>query len=594
MKDFFKTLLASMCGFLIGFLIILVIVFVIGMGIIASSVTLSKTKISAIPEKAVLLLKFDKPVYDRTPNNPLAFFDFTNLSGLNAPGLDKIYASLNKAKTDNRIKGIYLELSSIPSDIATIEEIRNALIDFKTSGKFIIAYSEAFTQKSFYLASIADSIYLNPQGDFDFKGLSGQVVFFKKALDKLGINMQVARHGKYKSAVEPFTSDKMSDANREQTLTYVSGIWQHLLSGINHERKIPNSVLKNIADSLLAQSASDAVKYQLVDKLLYKDEILTLIRKKIGIKENSKINFISLERYAGDLKSSDLSSKSKNKIAVIYAYGDIESGEGNDNTIGSERMARAIRKARTDSSVKAVVVRVNSPGGSALASEVIWREMDLTKKIKPLVVSMGNYAASGGYYISCPAHKIYAQPNTLTGSIGVFGLIPDMKNFFSDKIGITFDKVNTNKHSDYISTVRPMDPYETMILQNSIERIYNTFVTHVAEARNISSAHVDSIGQGRVWSGIDAKRIGLVDELGGLQDAINEAQKLAGLKEYAILPLPEQKDPVTQIVKQLSGDIPEYLLEKKLGESYTLYNYYNEIKKMEGVQARLPFIINIY
>ncbi len=594
MKTFFKNLLASILGSIIGFSIVLVIFFIICIGVLVSSMSLTNKNTAIISGNSVLLVKFDKPISDRASDNPLAGFDFGDFSSLNAPGLDKILISIQKAKTDSRIKGIYMELSTMPAGIAVVEEIRNALVDFKSSGKFIIAYSEAYTQKSFYLASIADSLYLNPEGDFDFKGLSGQVSFFKGTLDKLGIDMQVIRHGKYKSAVEPFTSDKMSEANKEQTLTYVTGIWKTMLTSISQYRNVQPEILENIADSLLAQSAVDALKYKLVDKLLFKDEILSVLKKNIGIEEKQNINFVSLEKYITDLKPLDLKMRGKDKIAVIYASGSIESGEGNENTIGSEKISRAIRSARSDSSVKAVVFRINSPGGSALASEVIWREINLTKKTKPVVVSMGDYAASGGYYIACPANKIFAQSTTLTGSIGVFGLIPNMQKFFSDKLGVTFDNVNTNKHSDYISAVRAMDPYEQLVLLNMIERIYSTFINHVAEGRNISIAHVDSIGQGRVWNGIDAKRIGLIDEIGGLNDAIKSASEIAGLTEYAILPLPEQKDPFTQIIEQLTGDVPVALLEKTLGESYIWYKHINEVKKMEGVQARLPFDIAIY
>jgi len=594
MKQFFKILFASMFGSMLGIITVGVIIFFIVMGMIISSMSFSSKSTTAISDNSVLMLKFDKPIYDRSPDNPFADFDFNDFSNVNSPGLDNILVSIAKAKSDDRIRGIYLELSSIPCGIATLEEIRNSLIEFKESGKFIIAYSEAYTQKSYYLASIADSIYLNPEGDFDFKGLSGQVTFFKGTLDKLGIDMQVLRHGKFKSAVEPFMSDKMSEENKEQTLTYISGLWNNITDGISAERNITKEQLNIIADSLLAQGAREALKYNLVDKLLFKDEILSNIRKNLGIDENAKINFLSIEKYIADLKPSDLKSRGKTKIAVVYATGSIGSGEGDDRTIGSDRISRAIRQARGDSSVKALVLRVNSPGGSALASEVIWREMNLTKQVKPVIVSMGDLAASGGYYIACPANKIFAQPNTLTGSIGVFGVIPNLQKFFSEKIGITFDNVNTNKHSDYISTVRQLDPYEKLVLLNMIERIYSTFITHVAEGRNLSIEHVDSIGQGRIWNGIDAKRIGLVDEIGGLGAAIEAAAELAGLKEYAILSLPERKDPFTQILNKLTGEIPEALIEKELGESYIWYRHIKEAKEMKGVQARMPFELSVF
>ncbi len=594
MKNFFKTLLASTIGSIIGFSIAFAIVVFMTIGIISSLVSIPKTGTLLIPQNSVLMLKLDKPIYDRTPDNPLSNFNFNELSSINTPGLDKIIMAIKKAKSDNRIKGIYLELSAIPASISTLSEIKKVLADFKSSGKFIIAYSETYTQKSYYIASVADSIFLNPQGAIDFKGLTAQVGFIKGTLNKLNIEMQIIRHGKYKSAVEPLTLDKMSEANKEQTYTYVLGLWEEILKELSKARNISHEELNKIADELLVQDPQNALKYKLIDKLYYKDQVISTLQKYLSLNENAKVSFVSLEKYVNDLKPFDIKTKTKNKIAVIYAEGEIESGKGDFQTIGSEKLSKTIRKARSDSSIKAIVLRINSPGGSALASEIIWREIILAKKNKPVIVSMGSIAASGGYYIACPANKIFAQPYTLTGSIGVFGVIPNFKKFFSDKLGITFDYVNTNKHSDYISVVRGMDPYEKLVLQNSIERIYETFINHVAESRNMTPTYVDSIGQGRIWNGIDAKKIGLIDEIGGIEDAILEAAKMSGITDYNIIALPEHKDPFTKIIDELTGSLPEEIIKKQLGEAYIWYNYINKTKQLQGVQARLPFEINIY
>ena len=490
------------------------------------------------------------------------------------------------------MKGILLDLSGIPAGIATVEEIRNGLLDFKKSGKFIVSYSETYTQKSYYLASVADKIYLNPAGSMEFKGISGRVMFFKGMLDKLDIEAQVIRHGKFKSAVEPFMLDKMSDASKEQTLSYVSAIWQQMLRGISETRNISTDQLTLIADQMKIQTPQDAVDLKFVDKLIYKDELIEELRNRVGIADAKDLKIMKLSKY-NDAPYKEESLSGNEKIAVIFASGNIISGEGDDNNIGSERISKAIRRARMDDKVKAIVLRVNSPGGSALASDVIWREVVLAKKAKPVVVSMGDLAASGGYYISCAASKVFASPNTITGSIGVFGIVPNTQQFFSQKLGITFDGVKTNPYADYIPTTRPMTADEKTFLTRDIENIYNTFINHVSEGRKITVAQVDSIGQGRVWSGTDAKRIGLIDEFGGLTDAIKAAAKLANLKEYRLMKLPVQKDPFTQIMEALNGDNTSLLLKKELGSSYACYEYLKNISQMKGIQALMPYEIEV-
>lgn len=583
MRQFFKFTFASMLGFLLaGFLFMFITI-----GIIVSAVSAGKKETVFVPEKTILVLTLDQPISDRSSDNPFAHINFSRPEVSTQLGLNDIIGSLKKAKSDSKVKGIYLELSDVPSGQATIEEIRNALIDFKKSGKFIVSYAEVFTQKSYYLASVSDKIYMNPAGDMEFKGMVAQVMFFKGLLDKIDVEAQVIRHGKFKSAIEPFTLDKMSEPNKVQTLTFISGIWNHLLEGISVSRKISVDDLNAIASEYKIQSPQDAVNLKMVDKLLYKDEVLDELKIRVDAKKIKDLKFMKLGKYAkapqADKKSAD------DKIAVIYASGNIISGEGDEESIGSERISKAIRKARLDENVKAIVLRVNSPGGSALASDVIWREMLLAKKAKPVVVSMGNVAASGGYYIACAADKIFAYPNSITGSIGVFGIIPNMKEMFNKNLGITFDEVKTNPYADYIPFTRPMSDAEKKIITHDIENIYSTFTKHVSEGRKMTVAQIDSIGQGRVWSGVDAKRIGLVDEFGGLTDAINEAAKLAKLKDFSTMELPEQKDTFEQLMETFSGDNTSVFLKKELGAAYPYFSYLSRMSRMQGVQALMPY-----
>lgn len=588
MRQFFKFMLASMAGFILTMLIM----FFLATVFIASMVALAGKQEVVIEQNSVLHLKFDKVVPERSPAAPFAFSSTGMFKSNNVPGLLETLDLIKKASEDDNIKGIVLDLSDIPSGMATLEEIRNELLEFKKSGKFIYSYGEVYSQKAYYLASVADEIYINPEGAIDFKGISGKVMFLKGMLEKLDINAQIIRHGKYKSAIEPLISDHMSDANKEQTLTYIGSIWNHMVNGIAESRKVSTEALMLAADSLSIETAQDAVELNFADKVTYKDEFIDILKAKLGKGEKDKISFVSLNKYK-DHKPAKGTKRSKNKIAVVYAVGDIMSGEGDDETIGSERISKAIRKARMDSSIKAIVFRINSPGGSALASDVIWREVALASKVKPVIASMGNYAASGGYYIACAADTIIANPTTLTGSIGVFGVIPDFQKFFNNKLGITFDQVETNENSDFMSVTRPMTSYEQMVITRSVERIYATFINHVSEGRGMTVANVDSIGQGRVWSGIDGKNIKLVDDLGGLRTAIKTAAAMAKLDDYRTVGFPEQKDPFTQILEDLSGDAPDASIRQELG---VLYPYYQQIKSlatMEGVQARLPYVIEV-
>lgn len=588
MRQFFKFMLASMAGFILT----MMIMFFIASVFIASMVTLASKQEVIVEPNSVLHLKFDEAVPERSPASPFAFSSTNIFKTTNVPGLLETLDLIKAAAEDDNIKGIYLDLSDIPSGLATLEEIRNELLEFKKSGKFIYAYGEVYSQKAYYLATVADQICVNPEGAIDFKGLTGQVMFLKGLLAKLEINPQIIRHGKYKSAIEPLISDKMSEANKEQTMTYISSIWNHMVNGISQTRKIESDKLMLMADSLSIQTAEDAVEYGLADQAAYKDQVIEMLKGKLGLAENDKIQMLSLAKYK-DHKPAKAAKRSKNKIAIVYAVGDIGSGEGDDESIGSERISKAIRKARMDSTIKAIVFRVNSPGGSALASDVIWREVVLAKEKKPVIVSMGDLAASGGYYIACAADTIIANPTTLTGSIGVFGVIPDFQKFFNNKLGITFDNVKTNENSEYLTVTRPMTSYEEKVLTNNVERIYSTFITHVSEGRSMEVAQVDSIGQGRVWSGIDGLRINLVDETGGLRKAIAMAASMAGLDEYRTIGLPSQKDPFTQFMEDLSGDPSESKLKEQFGVFYPFYKEIQYLSGVKGVQARMPYSIDV-
>lgn len=580
--NFLKIMFGSMLGFFLSLILFVIILF----GIIAGAVSTMKDgeKVD-IKEKSVLQLDFGLGISERTPNNPLKFLARNGNTDMPI-GLDDILASINHAATDENIKGIYINVEAIGSGWATAEEIRQALIEFKKSKKWIIAYGEIYTKGAYYLASVADKIYLNPAGEVLFNGMYSEVTFFKGALEKLGVEMQVIRHGKFKGAVEPFFLDKLSNENREQISVYVNGLWNHMLDRVSESRNITKDELNKIADGLLVRNADDAKQFKLVDDVIFKDQVLEELRKRLSIKEEEKISFVSLNKYRHSFKDE---RKGESKIAVIYAVGEINGGNGDDETIGSEGLSEAIRKARLDKKVKAVVLRINSPGGSALASDVIWREVVLTKKVKPVIVSMGDVAASGGYYIACAADSIFAQPNTITGSIGVFGLMPNTAKLMHEKLGITTDGVKTNTYSDLGKIDRPLSVDEMAIMQTYVNHTYDEFITKVAEGRHMDKNMIDSIGQGRVWTGMDALRIGLVDRLGSLQDAIDAAARMAKLKEYQLKILPKQKEPFEELMKSLKEDGETYMAKQQLGEYYTWFNQLKHMNRMKGVQARMSY-----
>jgi len=590
MKQFFKFVFASFIGFLLT-LVIIILIFVV---YIASS---GNSKSTEVDSDSVLHIQFTKEIPERTPSNPFSGLGFLGLDEDRDLGLNDILANIKKAKTDDDIKGIFLDESDMMSGQATVEEVRNALIDFKKSGKFIIAYSEVYTQQFYYLASVADKVYINPKGIFEFKGFSSQITFLKGAMDKLGIEAQIIKVGTYKSAVEPYFLTKMSDANRLQVTSYLGSMYDHFLGGISQSRGINKDTLFNYANQLRIQFPEDALKYKLVDGLKYKDEVLDELRQRTGIEAKKDIHSVELNEYnQNDGSGDDDGDKkdSKNKIAIVYASGEINGGDGDDNSIGSERISQALRKVRLDDKIKAVVLRVNSPGGSSLASDVIWREVMLTKKAKPVIVSMGDYAASGGYYISCAADSIIAEPNTITGSIGIFAILPNLQKLFNDKLGITFDGVTTGKYADLGDISRPLSPDERAILQNQVNRGYDEFTKAVATGRHKTQKYIDSIGQGRVWTGAQAVKIGLVDRLGNINDAIASAAKMAKLKHYKVDSYPDQKSKLNKVSSLLNSEIKMRAIKSELGDNYI---YYQQIKgvtqMMRTPQARLPYEIQV-
>jgi protease-4 len=586
MKQFFGAFFGSCLGILVTGVVMVIIVIASISSVFSEAIKMNDHEVYTPKENSILRIDLNGDIKERGVKNPFGELDLGPFMPEPSIGLNDIIGSLKKAKDDNNIKGIYLEISNPIAGFATLEEVRNALLDFKTSGKFIYAYSEVYSQKAYYLATTANKLYLNPQGGMEIKGLSSQIMFFKKMLDKLDMEVQIFRHGKFKSAIEPFMLDKMSDANRTQVETYLGSLWNHMVDGIAKNRNITSKDINDMANNLSIRSPEDAVKYKLVDALKYEDEVFSDIRKNISLSESDKINFVSLNKYSGVAKESKIS---KDKIVVIYAVGEIESGEGDDSKIGSVRIAKAIRDARLDKNVKAIVLRVNSPGGSALASDVIWRETVLAQKAKPFIVSMGDVAASGGYYISCAADRIFAQPNTITGSIGVFGMIPNAQKALSEKLGITIDTVNTNKHSDVGTILRGASSEEFEYVQQSVGHIYDVFITKVAAGRKTSKNNIDSIGQGRVWSGSDAIKINLVDELGGINDAIAYAAKQAKVSDYKLQLLPKQKDPLQELLGNTKDEMEARAMKTNLGEQYKYVKQVKSVLQLKGVQVRLPY-----
>lgn len=593
MKQFFKFFFASF----LGSALLLLIIVILMLSILASTINRNINPSITVKPQTVLYMKLNYQIPDRTHINSFGL----SLNGMNLSlnrddiaGMNDILNNIKVAANDPNISGILLELSSIGTSSAYIQEIRNQLIEFKKSGKFVISYADEYAQNAYYLGSVADEIYLNPDGMLNIHGIASQLMFYKHLLDKLDIDVQIVRgpNNKFKSAVEPFYLDKMSEANREQTNVLLNSIWDEITKGISNARDIKVEQINKFADNLtLLFDARQALENKFVDGLIYKDELLNKLHKATNTADSKKINIIQNIQYA---KIRPQKSSSSDKIAIVYASGQIFEGKGDNAKIGSETLSKAIREARNDNKVKAIVMRVNSPGGSVLASEVICREVELAAKEKPFIISMGNYAASGGYWISTNADYIFADPTTLTGSIGVFGTVPNLKNFLNKKLGLTFDLVRTNTNSDFGNLTEPMSLYQLGIMQKFVDKTYDEFTDLVARTRNLRKSYVDSIGQGRVWSGVDAIKLGLVDELGGIDKAIAYAAEKAKLTKYSIKEYPKQKEFINTILgKETQEYYAKSLLSKKLGNKYSYIEILEKVNEIEGIQALMPFYLTL-
>jgi len=590
MSQFFKFMFASCLGTALALLLLMFI----GIGWISSLATsaTAKTKVALKPN-SVLELDFKHLIPEKTNNVPMDPFDFDQENIL---GLTDMVAAIRRAKEDPDIKGIYINATYVMAGKATASVLRDALQDFKSSDKFIIAYANYYTQGAYYMVSVADSILLNPVGAVDFRGLSSMIAFYKGTLDKLDVQMKIFYAGKFKSATEPFRLDKMSDENRLQVREYLTALNDIYMRDIAASRNIPEADLRQIADRFDGRSAEGSLKARLVDRIAYEDEVFDLIKTKIGLDKKEKLHRVSVEDYF-EAKGKKLDLSAKDKIAIVYAEGTIKDGDDSEpGDIFDEKYVKILRKVRQDATVKAIVLRINSPGGSVLASENIFREVELCQQAgKPVVVSMGDLAASGGYYIACHADSIFAEENTITGSIGVFGMIPMLHKTMKEKLGITYDTVRTGRHSAFGTPFIEFSPEEDAMIQERIEAVYEDFLEKVATGRNKTREQVHEIAQGRVWPGKKAKEIGLVDDIGGLDRALAAAAKLAGLEKYRTTEYPRTKTGIEQLLDQLTQDkdkddvIKSWIVRSELGEMYPVYKTLRDIRQNKGIQARLPY-----
>lgn len=587
MKSFLKYTLATITGIIIAGLLFFFVSLASFSLMIASA-----EKPVTIGSNSVLVLNTGLTIPERGTSDPWSSFDPIDFTFKPSPGINDIISNLEKAADDEKIKGVLIENGLMINGWAKAEEIRNALLKFKESGKFIISYTNyLLTQESYYISSVSDKIYVNPNAMMEFKGLVSEIIFYKNALEKLGVKVQVIRHGKYKGAVEKYMLDGLSEANREQINDYLSGIWDHVINQISESRGISVEKLNQIADDLIALDNNKALEEGLIDELKYKDELIQELKILTGTEDDKNPERVTMAKYRKVVVNDK--EKAEARIAVIYAEGTINMGKGASGMIGGDGFSSMLRKIRESKDYDAVVLRISSPGGNAMASDNMWREIQLTADSIPVVVSMSNYAASGGYYISVPATKIFAHPTTLTGSIGVFGLYPEVSELMENKLGITTDVVKTNENSDLLSVFRGLNSHEEMLYQQHIDRTYDKFVNRVSNGRGIEKEIVDELGQGHVYCGNDALELDLVDYIGGLPEAIEEAARLASLENYEIKEYPEIEDPYTKLLKSLSGDIKSKLIRKELGELAKYYDDINELRSLTGIQARLPYFIEI-
>lgn len=596
MNNFWKTFFGSALGSIVGIMAI-GLIFLFGFFMLIGSVVSGSGEQTSksIDKTSVLYLDLKYELNDKTNNDPFENISSGKISSTVKPGLYDLLSVLKHASSNDKITGIFLDISDITAGMAITEELRQGIVQFKNSGKFVYTYADVLTQKGFYLASAGDKIYLNPAGDVEFKGLSTTFLSFKGLLDKLGVKAEVFRPdgNKFKSAVEPFLHEKMSPENRAQTFQFLNTIWNSMLNDFSESRSISVEELGRIADELAMYNTYKAVELHMADSILYRDQFVDLLKAKSGLQAKDKLKLVSPGEYYEMYKAAMNTENKKDLIAVVFAEGEIVYGDGDNKTISDKNLGTQLKKAREDDKVKAVVLRVNSPGGSALASEILWREVELTKAKKPVIVSMGNYAASGGYYISCGANRIFADNSTLTGSIGVFGMLYNAQGFLNQKLGITTDTVKTNAYSDFFSFARNMENAEREYLNRSVTDVYKLFLQRVSEGRNLDLNYVDSIAQGRVWAGKDAINIGLVDEIGNLEAAINYAAKSVDLSDFGIKTLPEKTDFWQALLNDGKKDAVDVMVKKNLGEGYYILEGFRSLEQTKGVQARMPFNMEI-
>jgi len=577
MRSFFKIFFASFLSLLIFSLLC----FFLAVALITALTSKDKPE---IPSKSILIIDLSEHFHEKKQDNPLSA-----LSGQNdIPGLNDVVRLINYAKTDNDISGIYIEADQNANGFASSNELRNALLDFKSSKKFIIAHGDMMTQGAYFVANVADKIYVNPSGDLDWKGFAISFLFIKDLLDKLDIQPQIFYAGKYKSATEIFRTNKMTPENKSQTTEWLGDIYNYFLLQTSKARGVDTATLHQLANNASIQTPQDAMNNKLIDAVKYDDEIKTELKQRLGIGKTDKLSLIDIDKYN---EAVNTKKYSKDRIAIIYAEGDIVDGQGTNENIGGERFRALIRKARLDNSVKAIVMRVNSGGGSALASEIIWSELQMAREDKkPVIVSFGDVAASGGYYISCGADSIFSNPNTITGSIGVFGVIPNMGGFFKNKLGITFDGVKTAPYADGPNIYRPMNDTEKQLAQKGVDRIYLQFKQRVAQGRKKDINYIDSIAQGHVWSGEDALQLGLVDRIGNLGDAVSCAARMAKLDKYGLKEYPESRSWLDNLLHKQKKE-PEAMMREQLGdEQFKIYTELLRVKEMtNSTQARLPY-----
>lgn len=587
MKDFLKFTLATVTGIVISS----VVLFFISILVVFSMVSSSESE-TQVRKNSVMMLDLNGTLAERSQENPL---DLIMKDDYKTYGLDDILSSIKKAKENEDIKGIYIQATSLGAGFASLEEIRNALKDFKESGKFVVAYGDAYTQGLYYLSSVADKVLLNPQGMLEWRGLAATPMFFKDLLEKVGVEMQVFKVGTYKSAVEPFISTEMSAANREQINVYLSSIWGQITSAVAESRNLSVEALNKEADRMLMfYPAEESVKNGLVDTLIYKNDVRDYLKNLAGIDKDDNMPILGIQDMI-NVKKNVPRDKSGNVIAVYYAYGEIDGGSSasTDEGINSEKVIKDLRKLKDNENVKAVVLRVNSPGGSAYGSEQIWYAVNQLKKEKPVIVSMGDYAASGGYYISCNADTIVAEPTTLTGSIGIFGMMPNAKGL-TEKLGVSFDVVKTNPYADFGNLTRPMNDGEKGLMQMYVNNGYELFLTRCSDGRGISMEELDKIAQGRVWTGSTAKELGLVDELGGLDKALEIAVAKAGVDAYTVMNYPKKEGFLESLMNTNPGNyIKARMLNGKMSDVYRQFGIIENFDKIDRIQARVPFELNI-